>query len=260
MAKAVAPSRTQWPLGRAVVLSPASAVAAFARAWRAGVQRELGCRALSPQGEVLGWGLRAAVFTHCHSARPHSSRAGPTPSPQHSEVVLLPGLMHASVSTRRRVCPSPPPHLLLARPLARAPALPLPNGPLCSCASITPRVRGSHICTHTCSLQAGAPLGIPKFCLRMPGLPRVAGAIPHPPTHLHPKSCRPPPASTGTLPTPWPLAHSEPSGLRAHAATYGSAAHQLLGRGRKKNPTDSAERGGGERERKRERMTDCNPP
>lgn len=138
-----------------------------------------------------------------------------------------------------QTCPPPPqptPHLLLARPLARAPALPLPNGPLCSCASITPRVRGSHICAHTCSLPAGAPLGIPKFCLRMPGLPRMAGAILLPPTHPHPKSCHPPLASTGTLPAPRPLARSAPSGLHAHAAAYGSAAYQLLGRRRKKKP------------------------
>lgn len=237
MARAVAPSRTQWPLGCAVVLSPASAVAAFARAWTAGVQDELRCRALGPQGEAVGWGLRAAAFTLRHSARPRSSRAGPTPSPQHSEVMLLPGVMHASVSTHRRTPPpQPTPHLLLARPLARAPALPLPNGPLCSCASITPRVRGSHICAHTCSLPAGAPLGIPKFCLRMPGLPRMAGAILLPPTHPHPKSCHPPLASTGTLPAPRPLARSAPSGLHAHAAAYGSAAYQLLGRRRKKKP------------------------
>lgn len=54
-----------------------------------------------------------------------------------------------------------------------------------------------------------------------------------------------------------------PRTLRAFGAarTRGSAARQLLGRGKEKKtpPTQPREVGGG-RERKRERMTDCNPP
>lgn len=99
-----------------------------------------------------------------------------------------------------------------------------------------------------------------QFCLRLPGLPSVAGTIPHPPAFP-----ALPPAGTGGLPTPRPLARSAPSGLRAHAS--GSAARQLLGRGKGKKktttkptpPTQPREVEGG-RERKRERMTDCNPP
>lgn len=202
----------------------------------------------------MGWGLRAAAFTLRHSARPRSSRAGPTPSPQHSEVMLLPGVMHASVSTHRRAPPppQPTPHLLLARPLARAPALPLPNGPLCSCASITPRVRGSHICAHTCSLPAGAPLGIPKFCLRMPGLPRMAGAILLPPTRTPSRATR---HWQARAPSPrhGPL-HARRLRGCMHTRPRMDLQHTNCWEGEgKKNPTDSAERGGGgERERKRE--------
>lgn len=227
------------------------AVPWFSCPLHAGVQGELGCRVLGPQGDAVG--LRASVFTQCHSALPGSSCAGPTLSPQHSELMLLPGVMHVSVSTRRRAPSPPPPHPLLARLLARAPALPLPNGPLCSCAGITPRVRGSHICAHTCSLQAGAPLGIPKFCLWMLGLPCMHGRGNSAPTCTPSRAAR---HQQAQAPAPQPLARPAPSGLRAHAAAYGSAAHQLLGRGRKKKTPQILPRegrgGGRERERERE--------
>lgn len=39
------------------------------------------------------WGLRAAVCTWCCSTRPHASLGGPTTSPWHSAVMLLPGVV-----------------------------------------------------------------------------------------------------------------------------------------------------------------------
>lgn len=53
--------------------------------------------------------LRATAFCQCHSARPFSSPAGPTPSPQLSEALLLPGVRHASVRTRSRATTTPLP-------------------------------------------------------------------------------------------------------------------------------------------------------
>lgn len=202
----------------------------------------------------MGWGLRTAVSTQCHSAQPCSSRAGPTPSPQHSEAMLLPGVMDAGVSTRGRA-PLP----------ARAPALPLPNGPLCSCAGIMPRVRGSHICAHTCSLQAGVPLSIPKFCLRMPGAAMHGGGNPAPthpparPTHTLSRAARHRQARAPALRRS-PL-HARRLRGCVHTRPSADLQHTNCWEGEKKKQPHrfSRERwGGGEREK--ERMTDCNPP
>lgn len=93
-----------------------------------------------------------------------------------------------------------------------------------------------------------------QFCRRLPGLPSVAGTIPHPPAFPVP-----PPASTGGLPTPRPL----PCTLSAFGAArtrvrIRSTPTVGKGKGKEKNqqktkPTDSAERGGGGEERERER-------
>lgn len=122
-------------------------------------------------------------------------------------------------------------HTLLARLLARASAL--LAAPCRSAPMPTSRTEctAPH-CTHTCSLRA-ARLSFVSGCCVQWGQ-----------SHSHPQPPRP------------PLAHPAPR-VGTHTR-YGSAARQLLGKGKKKTPHRfSREREG---ERKRERMTDCNPP
>lgn len=77
----------------------------------------------------------------------------------------------------------------------------------------------------------------------------------HPPTHPHPKSCHPPPVSTGTSWRHSPLhAHSAPSGLPCTRGRVRICSTPTVGKGKgKKTPRFSRERGvGGEREKERE--------
>lgn len=152
------------------------------------------------------------------------AQRGPTPSTQVLRDTGTARIMHTSVSTRSSHACSHVHQLCWQRCAA-----PLP------CRHPAPSAR-HHICTHMLAPSSTAELRL--------GMPCTVGAIPLTPT----PACKPP--------CP-PLAHTAPRvGTRTR---YGSAAHQLLGKGKKKPHRFSRERER-EGERKRERMTDCNPP
>lgn len=162
------------------------------------------------------------MFSRCHSARPHSSLAGPTESPQHSEVMLLPGVVRVS-----------------ARTLRHTPAMPAPCTP-----------------AHTCASSPSCAGIIPPV---RAVLPPAAGAAER--GRGNPTPTRIPSAATGRHRRPphaaAPCTLSAFGAARTRVRVR-ICSTPTVGKGKgKKNPTDSAERGGGgkrEKERENDRL------
>jgi len=147
-----------------------------------------------------------------------------------------------------------PPSLLplLARPLMRAPALPLSNGQLCSCAGITPRVRDAHICAHTCSKPAcrSASLSFISGCRSCHA--RQGQCSSHPPT-------RTPSRATCQRRARAPAPRCDPLQARhlrgcVHTRPRRDLQHTNCWEGKGKKIQRREEGGGGERKRENDRL------